>query len=44
MFDYMAWFVSPNTPASGQSFINSVTLYAYGAADVMDDDNYATMY
>ena len=43
MFDYRGWFVNPNTPAKGQFFINSVALYAYDAADVIDDDNYATV-
>ena len=27
----------------GQSYINSVTSYAYDAADVMDNENYATV-
>ena len=39
MFNYRGWFISLNTPARGQLFTNSVTLYAYDAADVMDDDN-----
>ena len=43
MFDYRGRFVSPNSPARGQLCINSVTLYAYDAADVMADDNYATV-
>ena len=43
MFNYRAQFVSPNTPARGQLYINSVTSYAYDAASVMDDDNYATV-
>ena len=43
MFDYRGWFVSPNTQARGQLFINAATSYAYDAADVMDDDNYATV-
>ena len=43
MFDYGGWFVSPNAPERGQLFINSVTLYAYEAADVTKDDNYATV-
>ena len=43
MSDCRGWFVSSNTPAVGQLYINSVTLYAYDAADVMDDDNYATV-
>ena len=43
MFDYRGRFVSPNTPARGQLFINSVISYAFDAADVMDDDNYATL-
>ena len=34
MFDYRGWVISPNTPA---------TSYAYNAADVMDDDSYATL-
>ena len=38
-FDYSGRFVSPNTPARGQLFIKSVTLYAYEPADVMDDVN-----
>ena len=33
------WFVSPNTPARGQSFINSDTSYDYESAN----DNYVTM-
>ena len=37
------WFVSPNTPARGQLFINSFILYAYDTADDKDDDNYATV-
>ena len=43
MFDYRGQFVSPKTPKRGQIFINSVILYAYDAADVMDYDKYATM-
>ena len=43
MFNYREQFVSPNTPAMGESFIDSVILYAYDAADVMDNDNYATV-
>ena len=43
MFDYRGWFVSPHSPAKGQLFINSVTSYAYDAANVMDDDNCATV-
>ena len=43
IFDYRGRFVSPNTPATGQFYINYVTLYAYHAADVMDDDNYVTV-
>ena len=43
MFGYRGWFVKPNTPARGQLSINAVTLYAYDAADIMDDDNYATV-
>ena len=43
MFNYRGRYVSPNTPARGQVFINSVTLYAYDAADFMDDNNYTTM-
>ena len=43
MFDYSGQFVSPTTTARGQLLINSVTLYAYDAADVMDDINYATV-
>ena len=43
MFNYTRQFVSPNTTARGHLFINSVTSYAYHAADVMDDDNYATV-
>ena len=35
MLDYS---VSPTTPARGQIFINSITLYAYDAADVMDNE------
>ena len=41
MFNYRGWFVSPNTPARGQLFINSLMLYSFDAADVIDDDNYA---
>ena len=43
VFDYRGQFVSPNTPARGQLYINSVTSHAYDAADTMDDDNYATL-
>ena len=43
MFDYRGQFVSPNTPARVQLFINSVTSCAYDATDVMNDDNYATV-
>ena len=43
MFDYKGRFVSPNTPARGQLFINSVTSYAYDAADIIDNVNYATV-
>ena len=43
MFDYRGWFVSPNTPAKGQLFMNSVTSYAYDAPDATDDDSYATV-
>ena len=42
-FDYRGHFVSPNTPARGELLINSVKKYAYDVADVMDDDNYATV-
>ena len=43
MLDYRGWLIIPTTLAKGQSFINSVTLYAYDAAHVMNDDNFATM-
>ena len=43
MLDYRGWFVIPTTPTRGQLFINSATSYAYNAADVMDDGNFATM-
>ena len=43
MFDYRGWFVSPNISARAQSFIDSLTLYAYDATDVLDDDKYATV-
>ena len=43
MFDCRMWFVSLNTPARAQLFINSVISYAYDAADLMDKDNYATV-
>ena len=43
MFNYRVQYVSPNTPAWGQLYINSVTSYAYDAADVMNNDNYATV-
>ena len=35
----------PATAARGSIFINAVTSYslAYGAADIMDDDNLATL-
>ena len=36
-------FVSPNTPARAQLFIISVILDAYDVADVMGDNNYATL-
>ena len=35
--------IDPDTLARGQLFINSGALYAYDAADFMDDDNYATV-
>ena len=43
MINYRGRFVSPNTPAREQLYINSVILYAYDAADVIYDDNYATV-
>ena len=43
IFDYRRQFVSIITPAREQLFINSVTCYAYDAADVMDNDNYAAV-
>ena len=43
MVYHRGWFVIPNTPANGQLFINSATLYASDAAYVMDDDNLATV-
>ena len=43
MLNYRGWFVIPNTSPRGQLFIKSVTLYAYNAADVMDDDKIVTM-
>ena len=36
MFNYRGQFVSPNAPVS-------VTLYGYDAADVMDNNTYATV-
>ena len=42
MFYYREQFVHPNTPARELLYIKSVTSYAYDAADVMDDDSYAT--
>ena len=35
--------ISPYTTERGQLFINSVTLHAYDAADVVNNDNYAMM-
>ena len=43
MFVYRGRFVNSDTPASKELFIYSITLYAYDAADVMDDNNDATM-
>ena len=43
MSNYSGLFVSPNTLARGQFFINSVTLNSFDAEVVMDDDDYATM-
>ena len=43
MFDERGWFLICNTPAWKQLFLNSVTLYSYDAAYVMDNDNYATV-
>ena len=43
MFDYGEWSVGPNILARGQLFINSVTLYDYDDAGVVDNDNYATV-
>ena len=37
------WFVIPTTPASGQLFISSFTLYAYDAAKVMDNEYFVTV-
>ena len=37
--DCRGQFVSPNIPARGQLFINSVTLYAYDAAEVINDES-----
>ena len=43
MLDYRRQFVSLNSQARRQLFLNSVTSYAYDDADVMDDDNYSTV-
>ena len=43
MFNYKGWLVNPNTPARGQLFIDSVTSYAYDAADVLENDSFATV-
>ena len=43
MFNYRGWFVSSKTPARGQLFSNSVTLYAYDAVNVMDNNNFSTV-
>ena len=43
MFDYRGLFIIHDTPARGQLFINSVTLYAYDATDVTNNDKYATV-
>ena len=43
MFNYRGWFVIPTTPWRRQFCINSVKLYAYDAADIMDDENFATL-
>ena len=43
MFNYRKQFDSPNTPARGQLFMNSVTLYAFDATDYMDDDKCVTV-
>ena len=43
MFKYRGQFASPNIAAMRQLYIDSVTSYAYDAADVLDDDNYATV-
>ena len=42
--NYKGWFVSPNTPTRGLLFYNSVTSYAYGVVNVMEDNNYATVF
>ena len=41
-FDYRGWLVNAITPR-GQLFINSVKSYAYDAANVTDDNNFATV-
>ena len=43
MLDFRGWFVISTTPARGQLFINSVTLYTYDATDIMDSNNVATI-
>ena len=44
MFDFRGQFFCPDIPEKGQLFINSVAPFAYDAADVMDDNNYATVF
>ena len=39
---FITWYAF-FTPARGQLFINSVTSYAYDAANAIDDNNYATV-
>ena len=43
MFKYRGLFVRPSLPARGQLSVNSLILYAYDSAYVMDNGNYATV-
>ena len=43
MLSWRRLFIIPTTPVREPLFINQFTLYNYDAADVMDDDNFATV-
>ena len=42
LLNYRRWFDDTITPARGLLFINSVTSYAFNAADVTDNEKFTT--